>query len=332
MNGYLRVLIVCCMLVALAGCAGRRQAGRSMGPPPPPPPVPPAKPMALDPQLMESARKEIHAALRSNDEITRSNAVEAVQRGIGRDGAEQILAALDDRHPLVQFAATMAVGSLQLNEAHERLLDLVEHEDPMVQIGARFALHRMGNTTFSHDLEKFAVDGSSAIRGTTVMALGMLRETSALKILRYLRRDPDGAVRLQVAEAMWRLGDESALPTLVAASISQYPDDQMLALQALAGPQDRRVMEHVRSKLVTEYDEVALVAARAVGELGSDDGYGVALRGARSADPRQKVLAAMAFGAIGRSDAQPILAEMLKDPNQPVRLAAATALLQLRAW
>ena len=39
---------------------------------------------------------------------------------------------------------------------------------------------------------------------------------------------------------------------------------------------------------------------------------------------------AWAFGDIGRTDAQPILARLLKDDQQPVRLAAATAALELK--
>jgi len=41
-------------------------------------------------------------------------------------------------------------------------------------------------------------------------------------------------------------------------------------------------------------------------------------------------LAALAFGDIGRTDAQPILAQLLHDPDRPVRLAAATAILELK--
>jgi HEAT repeat protein len=74
---------------------------------------------------------------------------------------------------------------------------------------------------------------------------------------------------------------------------------------------------------------VSLVAARAMGMLGSGAGYGVAMKGAKSVDPRQRHLAALAFGAIGRADAQPFLAPLLKDPESDVRLAAATAILQL---
>ena len=65
--------------------------------------------------------------------------------------------------------------------------------------------------------------------------------------------------------------------------------------------------------------------------IGSDEGYGVALKGASSTDPRQRLLAALAFGAIGRSDAQETLANLLKDDNTDVRVAAATAILQLKS-
>jgi HEAT repeat protein len=89
------------------------------------------------------------------------------------------------------------------------------------------------------------------------------------------------------------------------------------------------VLEHLRGKLISDWAEIGLVAARAMGELGSDEGYGVAVSGARSADPRQKSLAALAFGAIGRADAQTYLAPLLRDPSPGVRLASATGILQL---
>ena len=44
-------------------------------------------------------------------------------------------------------------------------------------------------------------------------------------------------------------------------------------------------------------------------------------------DRTRRVLAAGAFGTIGRSDAQPYLATLLKDPESEVRAAAATAIL-----
>ena len=42
------------------------------------------------------------------------------------------------------------------------------------------------------------------------------------------------------------------------------------------------------------------------------------------------MLAALAFGAIGRTDAQDELAQLLRDKDHDVRLAAATSLLMMR--
>jgi HEAT repeat protein len=84
--------------------------------------------------------------------------------------------------------------------------------------------------------------------------------------------------------------------------------------------------------LTADYAEVGLVAARAMGICGSDAGYTIAAQAARGRDARQRVLAAHALGAIGRSDAQGYLADLLKDKESAdVRLSAAQALLQLKA-
>jgi HEAT repeat protein len=142
--------------------------------------------------------------------------------------------------------------------------------------------------------------------------------------------DPDPDVRLQVAEAMWRLGSEEGLTNLVAGSVSSYADDQIICLLALAAPKDWRVAEHLRGRLTADYPQVALAAARGLGELGSTAGYGVAVQYIRSPDPRIVVMAALAMGSIGRSDAQPLLAPLLASTEQSVRLAAATAILELK--
>jgi HEAT repeat protein len=138
-------------------------------------------------------------------------------------------------------------------------------------------------------------------------------------------------VRFQVAEARWRLLDLEGAKDLVAGTVSGYPEDQMFCVLALAEPRDTRVAQHIRGKLTDEDLSVALIAARGMGMLGSDIGYGVAMNGMKSSDPRQLALTALAFGDIGRTDAQPMLIKLLKDDQQHVRLAAATAILELKA-
>ena len=322
------------VLVVAAGCGGGgRQGPKALKVPPrapEAPPVPPVQHVEVDPQLLVSARQEIAQAFQSNDPVLRANALEAAQDALDAPAARDlILRGLGDGAPLVRFAAAMAAGHMRLKDAYQPLLKLVNDDEVRVRIGVRYALHRLGDTRFSHDLERTAQDPDPFIRADTAMVLGMLNEPSALKILRQMQNDEAPVVRLQVAEAMWRLGDEQGLQSLTAASISKFSDDQIIATQALAGPKDRRVIEHLRGKLTSDWPEITLVAARGMGELGSDEGYGVALAGARSSDPRHKSLASLAFGAIGRADAQAYLAPLLRDPNSGVRLASATGILQL---
>jgi HEAT repeat protein len=193
-----------------------------------------------------------------------------------------------------------------------------------------FALHRLGDVRYSHDFESMARDTNAEIRGKTALALGFLGESSASVILRPMRFDAEEAVRLQASISLWQLGDPLGLDDLAGAAVSGYPDDVILATLGRAAPKNARVIQHVRANLVSESPEVALAAARAMGELGSDEGYVIAIKGAESTDRIQRSLAALALGAIGRNDAQLALATLLSDPEPSVRLSAATAILQLQ--
>ncbi|MCS7034088.1 MAG: HEAT repeat domain-containing protein [Phycisphaerae bacterium] len=335
-------LFVCGMV--LAGCAVTpppagsesdrprpRPALKNIPPPPKPPPVPPRQEVALDEKLRETARQQIVTSSQSSDIVLRCQAMEAAQIAGGPDAITVILRGLKDREPYVRFAAALAAGSLKLESARARLLELADDPDANVRVGVRYALHKLGDRRLSHDLEKLAMDPNPTVRRNTVMVLGLLGEPSAVKVLWPLKRDLDPAVRIQVAEALWRLGNETGLEDCVAACVSQYPDEQIIGVLALAAPRDARVRGHLRGKLTTPYEEVNLAAARALGMLGDDLGYGVALKGARSSDPRQRALAALAFGAIGRMDAQSILELLLRDSDESVRLAAAVGVLQLKS-
>jgi HEAT repeat protein len=327
--------VVALALVPVGLMSGCHNGQASMGQkvldaPPEPPPVPPARQVPIDAALQQRARAEVDAALHCGDPVIRAHALEVV-KNVNLGGAGPILtAALSDRSPLVRKAAAMAAGEMQVRVPEDQLLAMLQSEDRPDRLAAVFALHRLGNTSYTHRFEATAVDTDPHIRGDTALMMGMLGEKSAIPILLHmLRDDHDPDVRLQAAASMWRLGDERGLDELVGATLSRYPDDQMVALLALAEPRDTRVLGHVEAQLTADYPEVSLVAARAVGMLGSDRGYGVAMEGAASVDPRRRFLAAMAFGDIGRPDAQPLLSKLLRDNDSDVRLAAAGALIEI---
>ena len=330
------VLVLAALL--LAGCAQQPQDGGDNLPKPTDrrrvAVAPPRTQGEVSVAVKEDARRVLLAGLGSHDPVIRAHAIEGLRESLGTTAKMDVVKCLGDPDPLVRFAAAMACGEMRIAEAKPALLYLLNDPkttpDPHVQIGAIFALHRMGDTRFSVGLEQALRSPAADVRGNAALALGRLGERSAVKVLRPALKDRAVEVRLQVAEALWRLGDNEGLHYLVAASISGHPAHQMVGIMGLAGPRDARVIEHVRAGKDSDYVEVALVAARALGMLGSDEFYNLALDNARSAEARQRYLAAMALGAIGRWESASTLAPLLKDPDDDVRLAAAAAILQVK--
>lgn len=345
------------LLIVAAGCAGPGgKTGYLPQPPKQPAPPPPAHPQPIDENLILDANRELTAALSSSDAFVRAHALEAIRdtnalslsanhetdarphaiQAIRAAGAathrREVIAALGDHESIVRFAAAMAAGELVLDEAHAPLLQMVDDPSENVRVAVRFALHRLGDTSLSHQLEALARDHDERVRANTAYVLGLLHEPSALPILRALRKDPSVPVRQQASEAMWQLGDQEGLKDLVGLTVSRFPDDQIVGLLGLAMPRRREVRQHIRAGLVSEdtWPQVPLVAARAMGMLGSDEGFGIAQTGAASSDPHLRTLAALALGAIGRTDAQGTLRPLLRDGDPDVRIAAAAAILQLR--
>jgi HEAT repeat protein len=330
------ILVICCWLtlVALAPAApaadesklGQKvpKESRSI------PPVPPLKVVPINPQLQAESREVIKAGLSSQNRIIRAHAIEASKEIWGDKAKADILRGLRDPESIVRFAAAMAIGDAKIASVKDEVLKLVDDNDPSVRVAVRYALHRLGDYRFSHDLERTASDPDPAVRGNTAIVLGRMENASALKVIAPMRKDLEPAVRLQAAEAMWRLGDERGLKALVAASISAYPDDVIIAFLAMSASKDHQLLDYIETGLNNDYPQIALAAARACGELGSDAGYGVALEGARSKDGLQRYMAAVALGSIGRVDSQDALATLLHDKeSEDIRLAAAYSLLQI---
>lgn len=297
-----------------------------------PPPVPPKRPVPLNQTLRQKAADLLVEMTRHETPVLRANAIEGLQRSLGGDGARSsVIRGLSDDSPIVRFASCVACGDLRYADTRPVLLKLAYDPDPNVRLAARYALHKLGDSSLTQEMLLGLRDDRPGVRGNTAMLLGMLGEKSAISILQKHYTDSAEMVRLQIAEALWRLGDKDASDKLIAWTLSPYGSEQVVALLALAQPRRVEALPYVRGLMVADFPEVELAAARCAGMLGSDEGMGIALKYWNSKDHRQRGLAALALGDIARSDAQDTLSKLLEDPNADVRISAATALLKLRA-
>lgn len=292
--------------------------------------------MPIDDSLQQKARSALAAAFESPNPVVKAQALEA---SVATNDPELLLRAteaLHDKNPFIRFAGAMAVGDAKIRSLYREVFALRNDSDMDVQVGVRYALHRLGDKRFSDDLAKLTTHPEKSVRANAAMVLGRLGEPTARRLLWPMLNDHEPAVFLTAAESLWRLGDEQGLELLVSGTVSKFPDDQMLCVMALAQPRDSRVKENLLGKLALDQDgdgylEVQLAAARALGMIGSDAGFGVARSAALRPDPRQRTLAALALGAIGRPDCQATLSMLLDAPEEEVRVAAATGILEVGA-
>ena len=332
-------------LALAAGCTPAEMGGREPRQAKVPAGYHRAVPTPIDPAVQAAARRQLVLALQSPEELVRAHALEVIADVGPNNPAPLVVPLLDDPSPLVRKAAAISAGRLKIAAARGAVLRLAapkvsanDSADPnqptyvqQARLAAIFALHQLGDARYTHEFELSARDPRPQIRGDTALLLEWIGNTSSTPLLtQMMTHDVSENVRLQAAEALWKMGDQRGEDFLITALQSGYISDVMVALMALAGPRDRRVFKNVFGFLTyDEHPEVSIVAARAAGQLGSDDGVGVAEAAAKDGDPLRRSLGALALGDIGRADSQPILAKLLDDDTPDVRLTAAAALLEI---
>ncbi|MBN1845809.1 MAG: HEAT repeat domain-containing protein [Sedimentisphaerales bacterium] len=296
--------------------------------------------------LRARAGEVIQAASVSDDALLRCHALETLAR-CPKDpqAAKGILAGLADPAAAVRFAAAVAAGDLPLPAARKKLERLLWDADPSVKLAAAYGLEKMGDTRFTDWYNGALAGDDPRLQAQACLLLGKLpdvpsRPNSRRMLWQVLRQsDQRPLVKLQAAEALARLGDQTVLNKLLAFAGSGYADDRLLAisgLELLGGP-------NAFAMLVTLADdtqlEVRLGAIRALADRAEDKDVALVRQAIGHTDPagdanattRVRALAALALGRVGRRDDGNLLYEALSDPSAYVRAAAARGTLDFLA-
>jgi HEAT repeat protein len=201
-------------------------------------------------------------------------------------------------------------------------------------------LEKLGDGRFGGWYDQALAGRDARLQGQACLLLGKLGATEVhpearQQLWRVLRQVGQGAsVKLQAAEALARLGDDSVLAKLLAYASSGYADDRILAIAGLgelSGEADARAMLFVLSEDVQA--EVALAAVRALGRRATAEqlewargqwGSG-GIEGDAGSRSRVRALAALAVGATGGPGDAQRLGRLLGDESGYVRVAAARA-------
>lgn len=343
MRPYRRSIAVLLLLTLaaplLVACAGRN-AGRE--------PAPADNPVWRS-QLRERAIGMLGDAATDDSALIRANALEGLEP-VPTRARPLVLQGLTDPNLGVRFAAAMLAGDLEIGEAAPLLADLRDDPDASVRAAAIYGLMRLDAPVDPSPLARMLFDGEARSRAQAAFILGELGDPSAIQMLREAANEPAPNARLselrlldlQIAEAMAKLGDRTAIEAIRAALYPSRPEEleaAALAIQIIGEVGDRRSIDQLiymaeragddeDSAIETMPAEVRLAAAASLAQLGLPRGGFIADEYADDDLPAIRAQAAFVYGQVGGTEALMALERMLDDPSPIVAVAVAAAVLQ----
>ena len=201
-------------------------------------------------------------------------------------------------------------------------------EDRNERISSVYALKADPTAENVEQIRVLWADPDRDVRATALNALVVLRIDDAADLARAGLEDEDGFVRATAAKLLGDLDsspDTSRLVTMLRADSD--PIVRLRAAEALARIGGETAVAGLAQGLSDPMDDVRLAATRGLREL--DPGFAKPeLARLLLEDPHYeiKVQAARALGLTGDPEIRPLLEAALEDPNEFVRAAAAHAL------
>jgi len=152
---------------------------------------------------------------------------------LGAKAVEPLIAVLNNRnHPAREYAAR-ELGMLQDSRAVQPLIEALKDENQKVRSNAALALYNYKDLSALNPLIKLLKDNQSTVRRNAAITLGKLGDTRALLPLTYVLTDKEKIVRSAAAYSLMLLGDERAIKPLLSA-LNNNRDPQVLVSVASA--------------------------------------------------------------------------------------------------
>ena len=243
----------------------------------------------------------------------------------------------------------MVAGNQQLHELLPMLKGLVNDPSPFVRASALYAVSKIQGSSNTVDLTPISVMllDSQDIRVSSNAAyiLGELGNPSAIPLLQQAGGRRWGQApsilrqmfRLQIAEAMIKLGDMDSMDAVRSALYPSRPEEleaTALAVQIIGEVRDRGAIDQLIYLVDEDTDrpmpaEVRLAVAGALAKLGLSEGGFIADEYAQNQNPVIRAQAAAVYGRTGRAEHLPKLEAMLLDESAQVRAGSAGAILEI---
>jgi len=284
--------------------------------------------------------------------ILRANAIEAMQV-VPERALPLAQRGLSDENPGVRFAAVVTAGQLNFNSLKNAIRPLVRDRNLSVRAAAIFALHKFGDEIDITPLGDMLASQDPGLRANVAMLLGLMGEPSAIPMLHQASNEPMprvgeervALVRIQIAEAIAKLGDDKALNAVRAGVHSSIGEVQIVAINAIGALGDEKGAAVLQTLLANQPIEVKLAAAGAIARVArkenfSERGMGqwltnvekravpIVVAEAANASVPIRAQAAWTMGWFNDEQTLAALGKLLDDEDPQVRVTAAASVVR----
>jgi HEAT repeat protein len=279
----------------------------------------------------------------------RANAIEGLLPMPGR--LEPILrAAFTDKSIGIRSVAAMAMGKARVKSLVDAVSPLTADESPLVQAAAAFALARNGAPADLNVLAVMLTGNDARHRALAAYILGELGNKSAIPMLVAAASSQttskgngvtEKLMHLQIAEALVKLGKSEAIDEVRAALYPAQPEDveaTILAVQIIGQVRDNDSRPQLHNLIAEGYKssnpmpvEVRLAAGAALARLGAERPLAAVFAAQYLTSPTaaMRAQAAAVLGETRDTRQLALLAPLLADTDEQVRVSAAAAIIKI---
>jgi HEAT repeat protein len=249
------------------------------------------------------------------------------------EGVDALVDRLDDAEPETRALAAFHLGFHGSAAQAEALVPLIADRDDRVRAAAVTSLGRIGTGAVGEAITPFTSDRRPEVRAAAVRLVGLLRAKKGVELLTKAMDDPVWSVRTEAAVALGRMGSWAAGPKLIAAL--KDPDPRVrgkaaLGLNLMGDARALPALVEVFRRLEKEGTFVRANVISALAELGATDLTADLLRLAKGEgpvkDPHSRAAALIALGKFRLEAGKPVLAKILTEGREPLRVLDGAAL------
>jgi len=264
-------------------------------------------------QMLERLQK----ALKDENYLVRSEAVEALAEIGNLQAVEALLAVCNDEDSNISFLAVDALDALDVicnPQAEEVLIPSCNDEESFVRIQAALALVRTDNPQVEEALINALLnDNDSSVRSNAAKALDGIETPQAEKALATALNDEESVVRIQAALALVRTDNPQVEEVLITALLNDNDSSvRSNAAKALDGIETPQAEEALVAALNDEDSIVRIQAALALVRTGNPQVGKVLIAALNDENNGFRSDAAEALGEIGTSET---LANLIQFPE-----------------